>query len=194
MSRSATGTCRTWSTPAAHCCTARRWCCRTAAVTPASGSRSSTCRGCSTGCSAGRDLRHLRPVITGYLHVDDLRRLGDHVGHPCHGGLEMVGVHVRRGGIVLERLDQHELVRVVGAPGPLEEDVARLAPGALGKGLDEGEPLLAPLGPDGHLDDDEDHGGSFGFGLRVDATVGLRFASSYERRPRLPAPAGVVRD
>ncbi|WP_448060894.1 glycoside hydrolase family 130 protein [Cellulomonas hominis] len=49
-----TATCPTSSTPAGPCCTATPWCSRTAPTTPRSGSRSSTCRGCSHCCSGGR--------------------------------------------------------------------------------------------------------------------------------------------
>lgn len=104
---------------------------------------------------------------------------------------------MRRRRVVLERLDQHELVRVVDAPGSLEEDVARLAAGGLGEVLDEGEPLATPLRPDGPLDDDEDHGVSLGSGggprtvramrvsgPRTEAITGLRLVRRIlQKRP-----------
>ena len=43
-------TCPTSSTPAAACCTGTRWSCRTGAATRRSGSPSSTCRRCWSGC------------------------------------------------------------------------------------------------------------------------------------------------
>ena len=45
---------------------------------------------------------------------------------------------------VPERLGQDELVRVVNAPGPLEEDVAGLRAGGCGEVRDKREPFFAP--------------------------------------------------
>jgi hypothetical protein len=58
----------------------------------------------------------------------------------------------------LESFYQHELVRVVNAAGPLEEQVARLIAGRLGEFVGEREPLMAAVGVDRELDNDEDHG------------------------------------
>ncbi|HKS52671.1 MAG TPA: hypothetical protein VJS67_12455 [Pseudonocardiaceae bacterium] len=57
-----------------------------------------------------------------------------------------------------ECLHQHELVRVVNTAGPLEEQVAFFVPGGLGEFVGELQPLVASVGADRPLDNDEDHG------------------------------------
>jgi hypothetical protein len=104
-------------------------------------------------------LAHLAPAVLRHLNMDDFRSLGNQVGHPRHRGPEVLGVDVRlarlAGG---ECLHQHELVRVVNTAGLLEEQVAFFVPGGLGEFVGELQPLVASVGADRPLDNDEDHG------------------------------------
>jgi hypothetical protein len=58
---------------------------------------------------------------------------------------------------VPERLDQDEVVRILGTSRPLEEDVARLRSGGGREVGDEGEPIFRVIWTDRKFDDDEDH-------------------------------------
>ena len=74
------------------------------------------------------------------------------------GGVEVVRRDVRPGRVVVpERLDQHVLVRLVQAAGPVEPQAPRFCAGGLGEGLADGRPVLGVLGADGELRGDEDH-------------------------------------
>jgi hypothetical protein len=72
----------------------------------------------------------------------------------------VVGLDVGRGAVVVERLDEHVLVRVLDAARPLEEDVAGLVAGGLGELRDDLGPRVGELRLDLVLDGDEVHRGS----------------------------------
>lgn len=59
---------------------------------------------------------------------------------------------------VAECLDEDELVLVIDAAGPLEEDIAFFCSSGLGEVVDQGEPFRTTFRTDGEFDDDEDQG------------------------------------
>src|ERR1700734_732829 len=68
----------------------------------------------------------------------------------------MLDVRAARVGI-LETLDADELVVVGKTPGELEEQAAVLGVDVLGVGVGQRQPRVHLLGPDLHLDVDQDH-------------------------------------
>ena len=121
---------------------------------PTAGAR----RGVRSGRSAGLDLAHRTEAVMRRVDVDDLRLRGHEVGR---GGEERL--HVRLldvGGTclsILEALDADELVLIGKAPGELEEQAAVLGVDVLGVGIGQCQPLVHLVGPDRHLDVDQDH-------------------------------------
>src|SRR5690606_22634713 len=109
------------------------------------------------GASSDLQLTHLVPARAVDDAADDARGLGERGPHGLQALGEVLAVHVRLAGVVLEGLDEHPLVLVLEALAPVEEDVARLGAGGLGELLDELGPLLGPLGLGAVLYDDEDH-------------------------------------
>jgi serine/threonine-protein kinase len=109
--------------------------------------------------SARLDLAHRAETVVRGVDVDDLRLRGHQVGRgleePLHVGLP--DVRAARVGI-LEALDADELVVVGKAPGELEEQAAVLGVDVMSVGVGHRQPLVHLLGPDLHLDVDQDHG------------------------------------
>ena len=109
--------------------------------------------------SARLDLAHRAEAVMRGVDVDDLR-LG---GHQVRGGVEElrhVGLpDVRGAGLgVGEALDADELGVAGEAAGELEEQAAVLGVDVFGVGVGQRQPLVHLLGPDLHLDVDQDHG------------------------------------
>src|SRR5215471_2601968 len=113
------------------------------------------------GLAVGGD-RHLAefgPVVLRNGEVDDPWRLGEVRGQRLLRGLEVRGLHVRGPGVTIaERFDQHVLVRVVHASGPVEPQAARLIAARLGELPGDLGPGVGVLGQDPELGGDEDHG------------------------------------
>ena len=98
------------------------------------------------------------PVVLGDRDVDDLRCLGQVRRQVLLSLLEVRGRDVRGARrVVPEGLDQHVLLRIGQAPGPVEPQAARLFPGRLGEVGGDPRPLISVLRPDPELGRDEDH-------------------------------------
>src|SRR4051794_17689374 len=74
------------------------------------------------------------------------------------GPLEVVGLHVGAGSVVLERLDQDVLLSVLQVARPVEPEVAGLGAGGLGEAARDLGPVVGVLGQDPEPGGDEDHG------------------------------------
>src|SRR4051794_11982870 len=135
------------------------------------------------GSAVDRQLPELGPLGPLDGEVDDAGRLlevGRQVGlRP----LEVVGLHVRGGRVVLERLDEDVLLRVLEVAGPVEPEVAGLGAGGLGEAAGDLGPVVGVLGPDAEPGGDEDHGHTLTQRARAVVT-----SWSSRRRPRRRGP------